>query len=493
MKKNNLSVVAASLIILLLAIPSMAWQGRMAGMGDANGLIEDESDYLIHPANIAAGSGLNFYGNYRLTYNKTTKWDYSISSPALSVTYPFSTSGHSWKNEGQLGAAFTLGAGRMGVFFDYTGINGNYSGDQSYAGFWYNGYATYDFSNKINDFALKVIYGLPVQTMKLGAEFQMVYRNEDQETNWRDAGNFFKNYLWSAEDYLENNLNPFMIPYQSKYWEAQGKVSVAGSMGPAKYAFTLKGGIPFASDNKFDRVGSLSYTIEGKVKGFKAGGDFWLRVPLYDRMVLPFVVSAGYKTIKRDGVFDAQLPWIVTYEHETKDIFVKVGGGVDFTPANGTKVAAGLYYDFIRTNQSLHASDTNLPTFYVDEYADMPKYTEHRLTLKTLAEKELSSRIILRGGFNVFYGMVKSDYAYSAYDNFGPFSPLNISTSGSNVGVNVSAGATVRLDKVRLEPFINAGYVKYKTSGDGTVGLFATEAEFNKDDWLIGAGLSVKF
>jgi hypothetical protein len=493
MTKNSFSVVAASLFVLLLAAPSVAWQGRMAGVGDADGLIEDESDYLTHPAIIAAGSGLNSYGNYRLTYDQASKWDYSINSPASSVIYPFSTSGHSWKNEGQVGAAFSLGTGRMGVFFDYTGIDGKYSGDEGYTGFWYNGSGTYDFNNKIDNFALKVIYGMPVQAVKLGAEFQIAYRNEEQETNWlEDHGDFFKNYLWAAEDYPEINLYPFMIPYKSKYWEAQGKISVAGSLGPAKYTFTLKGGIPFASDNNCDRGDSL-YTAEGKVKGFHAGGDFWLRTPLNDRLILPFVVSAGYKTIKRDGVYDAELPWIVTYEHEAKDIFVKVGGGVDFTPANGTKVAAGLYYDFIRTNQNLYASDIDLPTFYVDEYTDMPKYTEHRWTLKTLAEKELSSMVVLRGGFNVFYGIVKSDYAYSAHDDFGPYSSLSASTSGSNMGVNVSAGATVKLEKVSLEPFINAGYVKYRTSGDGTIGSFAIETEFKKDNWLIGGGLSAKF
>jgi hypothetical protein len=61
------------------------------------------------------------------------------------------------------------------------------------------------------------------------------------------------------------------------------------------------------------------------------------------------------------------------------------------------------------------------------------------------------------------------------------------------MGVSVSAGATVKLDKVSLEPFVNAGYVKYKTSGDGTMGPFVLDAEFKKDNWLIGGGLSVKF
>jgi hypothetical protein len=61
------------------------------------------------------------------------------------------------------------------------------------------------------------------------------------------------------------------------------------------------------------------------------------------------------------------------------------------------------------------------------------------------------------------------------------------------MGVNASIGATVKIDKVSLEPFINGGYVKYKTSGDGTYGTDPASAEFDKTDWIIGGGLSVKF
>jgi hypothetical protein len=381
----------------------------------------------------------------------------------------------------------------MGVFFDYTGVRGKYNGEERYSGFYGPGSVNYDLDSKLDNFALKVIYGLPVQAVKLGGEFQIAYRSEEQKTFWfEDAMYNSTNYPWAAEDHPAWNLYPFMIPYKSKYWEAQGKVSLAGSAGPAKYALTFKGGIPFASDNQYDR-GDGSYVMEGKVKGFNVGGDFWLRVPLNDRMVLPLVISGGHKTIKRDGVYNPQAPWIVTYEQESKDIFVKIGGGVDMKPAKGTKIAAGIYYDFTRSTQSAHFEDVYPVEFYVDDYADMPQYTEHRLTLKALAEKELSSRVVLRGGVNVFYGRVKSDYAYSAYDDEGPYGSVNMSTRGSNMGVNASVGATVDLGKVSLEPFANAGYVKYKTSGDGTYGNTLVEAEFNKANWLVGGGLSVKF
>jgi len=58
MKRNWLSVFAALLLLAVLAAPGMAWQGRMAGAGDAYGLIEDESDYLTHPAVPCHGQGI---------------------------------------------------------------------------------------------------------------------------------------------------------------------------------------------------------------------------------------------------------------------------------------------------------------------------------------------------------------------------------------------------------------------------------------------------
>jgi hypothetical protein len=58
-------VVIVGLLTLSLAGVSHGWQGRMAGMGDPFGLVQDESDFLIHPSGIADGKGTNFYGNYR--------------------------------------------------------------------------------------------------------------------------------------------------------------------------------------------------------------------------------------------------------------------------------------------------------------------------------------------------------------------------------------------------------------------------------------------
>ena len=177
-KKNWLSVFAALLLLSVLAAPGMAWQGRMAGAGDAYGLIEDESDYLTHPAVIAMGKGFNAYGHYRLAYNNTAKWDYSGN--ILDYDYhPFEADGYEWKNEGLIGTAFQVGAGRMGVFFEYMGIMGKYKGEENEL---YEGSDLYLYTFKMKDgldnYSLRLIYGLPVGAVNLGAEIQLAYRNE---------------------------------------------------------------------------------------------------------------------------------------------------------------------------------------------------------------------------------------------------------------------------------------------------------------------------
>lgn len=492
MKKSVLSM-AVLLFVLFLAVPSMAWQGRVAGAGDAAGLIEDESDFLIHPAAIASGKGFNAYGYYRLTYEKAKSWDYTASVPTFGVTYPYAADGESWKHEGQLGAAFALGAGRMGVFFDYTGVRGKYSGDEFYDGFSDPGYHNFDLENQTDNFAIRAIYGLPLGPVKVGAELQVAYINEEQEHIFNDQ--MLKNFSWGAEDNPALNLLPYMIPFDSKYWEAQAKASVAGGAGPATYAFTLRGGLPFAGDNEYVMGDeNSSSTMDGKVKGFNLAGDLWVRVPVSERLTLPFVVSAGYKKIERDGSGAGMMGNLLDYEHEATELFAKVGGGVDVKLACGAKVAAGLYYDYLKSEQNIHFFD-NFPAgeFYMDDYTDMPKYTQHRLTLKALAEKELTPMVALRGGFSAFYGLVKSDYAYSAVDDEGPYLPVDMSADGSILGLNASIGATIKLAPVAIEPFINAGYMKYKTDGDGSYGPFPTSVELSRTNWLVGGGLSVKF
>ena len=494
MQKRVGFIAVVSMLAVLLALPSWGWQGRMAGLGDAAGLVADESDFLIHPAAIATGKGFNAYGHYRLTYEKTKNWEYSAIVPMMGRIYPFTADGRLWKHEGQLGAALGLGPGRLGVFFDYTTANGKYTGTEVYEGFSGPGYENFELENKLDNFALKAIYGLPVGPVNVGAELGFAYVKEEQKNLMPTE--MLINFPWGAEDKPVLNLLPYMIPFDSKYWEANAKVSAAGKTGPVSYMFTLRGGLPFAADNEYvysDLEDPESFWAEGKVKGFNVAGDLWMRYAVSDNISLPFVVSAGFKKITRDGsgFFDGGFP--IEYEHEAKDIFVTVGGGAEMTPTSGTRLAAGLYYNYLKSEQNAQFIEPGDPSWYFDNYTDMPKTSEHRLTLRLLAEQELNSVLSLRGGLSAFYGLAKRDYSYYAMSDSDMYWPVDVSADGAHYGVNASLGASIKAGAVVLEPFINAGYAKLKTDGDGVTWFVPTYVEANKTNWLAGGGLSVKF
>ncbi len=61
MRKNLLILTIVMISIFIVFGTSSAWQGRMAGMDDPYGLVQDESDMLIHPAMIMNSSGTRFY------------------------------------------------------------------------------------------------------------------------------------------------------------------------------------------------------------------------------------------------------------------------------------------------------------------------------------------------------------------------------------------------------------------------------------------------
>jgi hypothetical protein len=497
MRKRFGFIAVLSVLAVLLAMPSWGWQGRMAGLGDAAGLVADESDFLIHPAAIATGKGFNAYGHYRLTYEKTKNWEYNASVPAMGMIYPFTADGRLWKHEGQLGAALGLGPGRLGVFLDYTKASGKYTGAEVYEGFFGPGYESFELENKLDDFALKAIYGLPVGPVNVGAELGLAYVKEEQKNLMPTA--MFVNYPWGAEDAPVLNLLPYMIPFDSKYWEANAKLSAAGKTGPVSYMFTLRGGLPFAADNEYvhsDLSAPASFfSAEGKVKGFNVAGDVWMRFAVSDNISLPFVVSAGFKKITRDGSGVSNYATTVEYEHEAKDVSLTVGGGAEMTPASGTRLAAGLYYNYLKSEQNVQFMESGVLSWYFDNYTDMPKTSEHRLTLRLLAEQELNSVVALRGGLSAFYGLAKRDYSYNADGNnfWFPPSPVSVSADGAHYGVNASLGASIKAGAVVLEPFINAGYAKFKTDGDGFTESMPTYVEVNKTNWLAGGGLSVKF
>ena len=497
MKHRVLTAGSTLLLILLVASSGFAYQGRMLGMGNPFGLLEDESDFFIHPAAIATGKGTIYYGTYQFLYDRTGDMNFHTTFTEQGeepAPYLYDSDGHDLKNECQAGMVFPAARGRMGIFFEYTRDRGDFEGDQ-----WSSpdtGF-TYDMTSDRDDYALRLLYGMPASSCLAGAELQIASRVEKaQNTMYYDG---LATWNMPVGGPVTNILH-LMVPYNTRVWEAQAKLSAMGKTGALPYALTLHGGVPFSAKAKYDlgQTGAVSVAMDGDVKGWNAGADAWLRMPAGSNATLPFVLSVSYKDTKRDG--DAL--GTIDYSNETKDLVLGTGGGIDYTTSSGARTAAGFYYDYLQLDQDFTFTMIGIPTS-VDDYDDYPKHVEHRLTCKTAAEKDCSPTLAIHAGLNIFYGWVDRDYCYVMSRTNGFLYPVDISGEGYNWGANVSAGATVKLKQVIIEPFAKCGYQKLKLDGDGsstlrssfsdtTIDYYTGTGDYEKTDWFVGAGFSIR-
>jgi hypothetical protein len=511
MKRSIFFLLILTLVVLVSAGTSQGFQGRMGGMGDPYGLVSDESDFLIHPAKIVQGEGVRFYGGYRFTYTGVMNWDYILDqlTPAgfLVDYYHYDGSGQEYKHNALLGAGFPLGLGRMGVFFEYAGKRGDYDGneDRLLSSNW----AAYDLTKDIDNFALRLLYALPIGGFKLGGEAQFVYRQEENE-NWinqTDMSLGLLNHPWGGR-YVMLNLFPFMLPYDSAYWEALFKGSVGAAVGPLDVEFTLRGGFIFGGDNEYeyehqDPVGNLlgGLNINGDVQGWRIGGDLWARYPLAKGLSIPFLVRVDYQTKSRDGDgagYGSYAGYPYRYEHQEKNVRGEVGGGIDKKFGEGTRIAAGLYYNYLQGRDNLWIwGDEGVFGTSTYDYRDYPSHIEHQIVLRFAGEHELSPTVVLRMGLGFFYGWVEEDYEFT-YMALGTIITDDIPLEGYHWGIGASLGGTVQFNSFTLEPFVNAGYQALNLDGNGdrvTGGVITDLWEMDKmrREWYIGGGLSLLF
>ena len=522
MRTKTLFIVILGFLVLSIGGPAYGWQGRMGGMGDPFGLVEDESDFLIHPAGIADGKGVNFYGNYRFTWTDVTDWDYTLKifAPFLLERDPYRTSGDEWEHNALLGAAMPLGPGRMGIFFNYAGKRGDYDGTNHQETLGPVFYHSYKMESDLDSFALRLLYGLPMGKFKLGGEIQLAYRREENKTSitedWAGGGAgpwaFYTNYPFGGGDWYLN-LFPFMFPYDSKYWEGLLKGSLKGEMGPVKIAFTVKGGLILWGDNKYqftasDPVGPSFIDGSGDVKGWSLGSDLWLRYPLSKDLSLPFLLKINYQKKTKTGEGSGEGSALGfgagsgtgEYKSHEKNFQVDIGGGVDKEFNKGTRVAAGIYYSYIKNINNFLGSGFIPSTgdWGIINYSKYPDLTEHRMTLRIAGEKEMSPMIAMRMGLNFFYAWGKAEFNYSEVNTAPSGFFYNTSFDGSRWGIGGWLGGTVKLERFSLEPFLGGGYQKTKGSWAGPgagsgMGPFFLDINGVRNEWFIGGGFSIKF
>jgi hypothetical protein len=495
MRKRYL-LLLLPLLLLALAGTCYGWQGRMGGMGDPYGLVADESDFLIHPAKIARGEGIKFYGDYRFTYNGVTDWDYEFSRFSLagvwSRTYWDNVSGDEYRHNALLGAAFPLGPGRMGLFFTYDGMRGDYDGDYASTG---GSFERLELMSTLDNFALRLLYGMPLGGFKLGGEVQFAYRQEKKETKSYTATSTWVNEYWYW-------INVYMWPYESSYWEALLKGSIEGKVGPLDLEFTVRGGFDFASDNEWDENGTPVYRndLTGGVQGWKIGGDLWARYPLGNGLTLPFLVRVDYQEKTRDG---DGLGWGMSagnsfdYEHEERDLAITVGGGVDKELDAETRVAASIYYNYLQRTENLSLNASYPGGWEMDDNT-YPDSIEHRVLLRMAGERAFSPTVSLRAGLSFFYGwMVPSMKFFSTY-SIGGFDMTESSGHGTHWGVGASLGGTIKFKPITVEPFVSGGYQQLHQKGDGeasdeTGPQYLIDVRLSRSEWNIGGGFSVLF
>ena len=511
-KKRPLFLVILGFLILIFASPAYSWQGRMAGMGDPYGLLDDESDFLIHPG-LLKGEESKFYSNYRFNYRDMMYWNYTLDR--ISLVHPvrfrfaFKTSGDEKDHDALLGTTLPLGQGNMGLFFQYTGNRGHYNGHENE---WAGQPLLHQYSLKsdLNTFSSRLLYSLPLGDLSLGSEIQLSYRN-DENRIFFVMDNGIGGYLFYINPPIGRlfhdrlNLLPFMFPWDSKYWEALLKGSIAGQFGPTKITLTLQGSFIFQGKNKYDHMRLLIpglsewLTLNGNVKGWDVGGNLWLTYSLTKDLSFPFLLKIAYekKTRDGDGSGTADLAaFYFDYKNREEVSQIEVGGGVDKEFTKGTRGAVGIYYGYIQEKGNfffVNPLPLALPTF---DFKNYPNHKEHQILARLSGEKIFYPSITIRMGFTIFYSWVREDFEFNYSDIINSVNYIDrVSLDGPRRGISASVGGTVKFQRFSLEPFVTGGYQRFDLAGDGINIIFNERIEMDRSrkEWFIGGGLSILF
>ncbi|MCE5333741.1 MAG: hypothetical protein LLG06_04045 [Desulfobacteraceae bacterium] len=516
--RNRWVLLLVASFFLAVAGQAYGFEGRMAGMADPYGLIYDESDFLIHPSRMADGQGVAFYGFYKFSYTDVNPWSWRTpGSSAFGYNSDhMGVAGDQFDNDVLLGAAFPVGTGRLGLFFNYAGTRSDLDGDATMLG-----WQKLNVYDNADNFSFRAIYGVPLGgSMKLGLEAQVAYRTE-ATGNLKTYSNgtyseILQNYLW--DDFY------FVRPHNYSYWDYQLKAGVQGDIGPATYGVTVRGGSIFSGNSEADYLTQASngrgdyLGVRGDVEGYNVGSDIWLRYSVNERLALPFLIRIDYKEqsynggpsrLYSDTTIGSGLSLLPSYETDTLEsktdlLRLEMGGGADYTFPSGWKLAGGLYYGFIRTDGNLNSGyvfdggPSDGYTYYM-LFSNDPRSTEHQIKMKVAAEKPVNTDITVRAGLEAFHGWVTEDYNETygvTLPNGNTYYDPRVagSLTGSHWGILGSVGMTAKIFGVAVEPFVQAGWQRLKLDDSNAVVDFQSlRLERERECTMAAAGFAIKF
>jgi len=237
------------------------------------------------------------------------------------------------------------------------------------------------------------------------------------------------------------------------------------------------------------------------VHGWQIGSELWLRYPLAQDLTLPLLVRLDYQEKNRGGdgpAWGAGSGNHFVYEDEEENLAITVGGGMDKEFGKKARIAAGIYYNYLREKEDLSSIFIS-PAGWGTTGETYPDSVEHQVLLRMAGEYPLSPAVALRAGFNFFYGWVTSKVEYSSHGSAGGFSIEDLSDHGCpHWGVRASLGGTIKVKTITLEPFVGGGYRQLHLSAPGsyfdsggTYGL--SNEKFTRNEWFVSTGFSVLF
>lgn len=479
MKRVGLFVLAGVLVLWSVGAAS-AWQGRMAGMGDPYGLIEDESDFLVNPAKIAdlRGEEPRTYLHYRFQYGNVSP-ERSLATADPNPELRRSVDGDVLDHWAQAGEVLPLWNGKLGAFFSYRGHRSDLEGTE---GANANSYPVGSVSD-LDTFTLKLLYGQSVSSgVNIGLGLDVSYVDMER-------GNSINTMTNEYYDVISYPLTffPLTCPLDSRYWEIGGTAGVECEFGTTTLGLTMRGGAAFGGDNSWDS--SLGFNLDGGVNESRIGGELWARHRLSPSISLPFLVRVDYVDLSWDA---DQESLSLSSNGTQRRTALEAGGGIDYAVSRDTRVAAGLYYNFIRSDDDFSFTRMTILTYNHTRY---PGLTEHLARLVLAGETRLSALWVARSGLTVFGGAAEEKYDF----DMGVLNTASrTSADGTHWGITGYLGATTKFGPVSFEPFVYAGYQELYLNDDSSETRLGDQVILRKlnevrRETQVGVGFSLLF